>query len=399
MKYSIIYVFLLWIFPNLILVSQTQKLYSLVELKSQKTYKEIEEIKKNPQKVIVIDLGDKDLKEMPSIIAECKNLQKLVMYGNKLKTIPDFITQLKNLRYIDFYNNQLKKLPADFSNLENLLYIDMGNNRFKTIPDEIFKLKTLTHLFLYGNRLKKIDTKIGELKNLEELRLGKGLKILFGGNAIKKLPESIGELTALKELHVPDTRLRALPASFKNLQKLEWLETANVVFKKMPDVLADLPNLRYVSFFDNFNQKEKENLAQKKPKLTTLYDKKYEGNFWALNIGARQGNFTDVELGIAKCFKKDLIVLALQTSAIYQIQNQNFGAMIGGQANSLISVGLFGGAWLNQNTNFFIRPQIGFGKGIWSVNYNYDILFGKNTEKLNSHSVRISALIPLKPHF
>lgn len=396
MKLIIICVFFLFSMPFLI-VGQSQKLYSLIELKSQKTYKDIEEIKKNPEKVIVLDLGDKDLKELPIEIEKCVNLQKLIVYGNQLKKLPDFLCQLKNLRFIDTYNNQLKDLPVQFSNLEHLLYLDMGNNRLKKIPDVIFGFKNLTHLFLYGNPLKNIDEKIGELKKLEELRVGKGFKILFGGNRIKKLPESIGQLTELKELHAPDTRLRYLPKSFNQLKKLEWLELANVAFTKMPDNLTELPKLRYVSFFDNFNKKEKEKLAIEKPTLKTLYDKNYEGNFWALMLAERQGNFTDVELGFSRCFKKDFITFALYSAAMYQFQNQSIGTQIGIQANSLISVGVSSGAWFNhQNTNFFIRPQVGFGKGIWSVNYNYDWLFGQNKEKLNTHSIRVSALIGFK---
>ncbi|TAG87011.1 MAG: leucine-rich repeat domain-containing protein [Bacteroidetes bacterium] len=399
MKHIAVYILTLLALMNDVLAQNT-KLYSIIELKSKKTFTKIEEIKKNPDNVIVLDLGDEKLKELPKEIELCKNLQKLVIYGNELKKLPDFLGNLKNLRYIDVYNNQLTDLPANFSNLTHLLYIDLGNNRFKNIPEVIFELKNITHLYIYGNRLKNIDEKIGNLKQLEELRIGKGLKVLSGGNRIKKLPESITQLTQLKELHAPDTRLRELPKGFENLKKLEWLEFANVSFLKMPDVLAELPNLRYVSFFDNFNKKEKENLAEKKPKLTTLYDKNYEGNFWAWQVAVKQGKFTDVELGIAKAFKKDFITLAMSFSGLYQIQNQRAGTQIGVQANSLISVGLYGGAWLgNQNTNFFFRPQIGFGKGNLSLTYNYDWTFGKETQNFNTHSIRICALIPFKPRF
>ncbi len=399
MKIIILFILFIFSFHHYIL-GQTPKLYSLLALKSKKTYKEIEEIKKNPNDVIVLDLGDKDLKELPKEIEACKNLQKLIIYGNQLKKLPDFLGNLKNLRFIDVYNNQLQDLPNNFSNLENLLYIDLGNNRFKSIPPPIFELKNLTHLFIYGNRLKNIDEKIGNLKQLEELRIGKGLKIFYGGNKIKKLPESISQLTELKEFHAPDTRLIELPKGFSNLKKLEWLELANVVLKKMPDILSELPNLKYVSFFDNFSTKEKQNLAEKKPTLKTLYDKNYEGNFWALQLGIRQGNFTDVEVGIAKCFKKDFITLAAGVSGLYQIQNQLKGTKVGVQVNSLVNVGLYGGAWRgNSNTNFFVQPQIGIGRGLWSISYNYDWTFGQEIQKFNRHSLRICALIPFKPIF
>jgi hypothetical protein len=360
--------------------------------------KKLAEIKKNPLKIKTLDLSESKLKEIPSEITACKNLEELIIHSNQIKKIPDFVGELTKLKKLDFYNNQLKDLPQNFENLQNLERIDLGNNQFTTIPNVIFKLKNLKKLYIYGNSLKNIPNEIGNLTNLEELRIGKGLKILFGGNTIKKLPESIGNLTELKELHAPDTRLRELPNSFKNLQKLEHLELANVQLKKLPPVFEELPRLKYVSLWDNrFSATEKNNLAQKKPQLKTLYDKKYEGNFWAVALGIKQGNFTEGNIGIAKAFKKDFLTISLQTSLLYQIQNQKIGGEIGGQFNSLISVGVFTGYWYSQS--FFVRPQIGIGRGKWSLTYNYDFNFGKETEILNQHSIKLAFLLPFKPYF
>lgn len=382
---------------------QIDSLLSYTALSRQKVYSSLEEALKEPEKVLVLDLGDQKLEILSSEIGQLIHLQKLTLYGNKLKVLPAEIGNLKNLQWLDLYYNKLEELPDEFRNLKNLYYLDLGTNHFKEIPSEVYALSGLRHFYIYGNKIKTIPAEITTLNRLEYLRAGKGLKFLTGGNRIRKLPDNFGELSNLKELHLPDNCLRKLPSSFSKLQNLTWLEINHNRFKKIPSVLDSMPRLQYVSIWDRgFSEEEKTRVKRALPKTNISYHQDYEGNFWGVMAGLQQGNYTLAEVGIARAFKKDIVLLAVGASGEFNLNKNTTGIKLSAWANglSIFSLGFHGIYYIEKEQNYFaVRPEFGIGMGVVSLNYGYNILYRKGSTGINKHLVSLRVLLPFSPLF
>ncbi len=362
-------------------------------LRWQTEYKNIEDAKKNPEKVFVLNLADKELNEFPKEILNFKNLQKLVLFGNKIKSLPKEINQLEKLQFLDLYNNQISDLPAEFCDLINLQYIDLGNNRLSKLPANFSNLKKIKCLFLYGNSFSDYPNEISNLKDLTELRLGKGLKIMSKGNTIREIPASISQNTQLIELHLSDLPLKNLPNEISQLKNLKYLDLTHTRLKKIPTPIYGMTQLENVRFWDNgFKKNDKEKLQKSLPNTKIHYEEHYDGNFWALGLGVQQSNFTALELSILSGFRKDIIAFYTGIGGNISTDGTYKTAKIMAGANGLgfLATNLqFLHAWQNDKTGFGICPEIGIGWNWLSLTYGYTFGFGKNIDNFNQHSIQL----------
>jgi len=385
------------------LFAQIDTLLSPIDLGMQPVFTKLKEALKNPEKVIVLDLGDKELTTFPTEIQKFVNLQKLSLYQNKIKELPEWIGDFERLQWIDVYDNALKELPQSFNKLSHLWYLDLGDNGFKTIPEVVYQLTELRHLYLYGNHLKTLPSEITQLQKLEHLRVGRGFKFLFGGNHLKALPDNFGELSRLQELHLPDNALRTLPESFSKLDRLRFLELGYNRFKQIPPQLKALDSLNYINLWDrNFSESEVSEFKNTHPQSNLQLDKKYEGSFWAVSVAAQQGKFTVAELGIAKAWRKDIFLMAMGLSGTFNLN----GKMQSAQGSFWLSgVGFLalGGHlnyfWEDAQNNVGFRPEIGIGTSVWSLTYGHNILFKKGSENIPKSIVAFRLLLPFAPSF
>jgi hypothetical protein len=375
----------------------------LAPFSSYKVYTSLAEARQNPESVLVLNLGGQKLKTLPAEIGLFKNLQKLTLYDNELKTLPVEITQLKRLKWLDIYDNQLSELSAEFAQLDSLEYLDLGWNRFKTVPSAIFSLKNLKHLYLYGNQLKTLPNEISQLQKLEALRLGRGLVFLGGGNRLRKLPDNFGNLTNLQELYLPDNQLHSLPESFTQLKRLKWLDVSNNRFNKIPPVVQKMDSLQYLTIWNRgFSAQSRGEATQKMPNTRFDFHSDYEGVLWGLQAGFQQGKYSVVELGIMKGFKKDILFFGLGASAEVNLNAPMTGVKISGIVNGLtiFSGGLHVVYYFTEAKNSLaIRPELGVGWGLWSINYGYNFLFTKGMENVNRHLISARVIIPIAPFF
>ncbi|MDX2306228.1 MAG: leucine-rich repeat domain-containing protein [Microscillaceae bacterium] len=380
-----------------------QNLLNAQQLADSKVFTSLKDALQKPDTVFILNLGGQKLGNFPKEIFQLKKLQQLILYSNQITEIPAEISQLTNLQYLDLYNNQLKDLPTTLAALQNLEYLDLGDNRLKNIPESFFSLPNLKNLFIYGNKLNQIPSRITELANLQTLRLGGGFTFLSGGNRIRKLPDNIGQLNRLKELYLPDNRLRRLPDSFQELDSLRWLDLSNNRFERLPTVLEGLEGLEYLTLWDRgFSQENKESLQAKMPRTTLNFHQDYEGNLWGLMLGFQQGKFSVGELGIVRAFKKDIFVLATAASAEINFNGKMSAAKLSvwGNGLTIFSLGLHGMYYLDESNNSFaLRPEVGIGLSMWSVNYGYNILFSKGSQNINKHLVSLRLVVPIAPFF
>ncbi len=160
--------------------------------------------------VIILDLSNCKLSEIPEIIARLKKIKELHLGGNDLLTIPETIRKLKNLEMLSLWNNKIQILPEWIAELKSLKTLHLSYNQIEIIPKLIGNMKSLKELALDSNKLTIIPEAIRKLKNLEMLGLS--------NNKIQILPEWICELEALKSLNIRNNYIKDIP---ENLKKLE----------------------------------------------------------------------------------------------------------------------------------------------------------------------------------
>jgi Leucine-rich repeat (LRR) protein len=122
--------------------------------------------------------------------------------------------------------------------------------------DQLHKFKNLEKLSIVClEELRAIPSVVGSVKSLVELNLDQG----NGCTMNVELPESIGYLTHLKVLNLDgaqDFSLRkvtnGLPEGLAKLKKLEILNLSRGPYKRVPDIVKALENLKelYLGYLD-----------------------------------------------------------------------------------------------------------------------------------------------------
>ena len=80
------------------------------------------------------------------------------LIDNKIREIPNIVTQLINLQKIYFDRNEIIEIPQSIARLVNLQYFSLNYNKIKEIPKEIGLLFNLQGLDLSGNQIKRNST-------------------------------------------------------------------------------------------------------------------------------------------------------------------------------------------------------------------------------------------------
>ncbi len=231
----------------------------------------LEEALEDPDAVTHLSLADRGLTELPPEVLELKNLEELILYGNRLSTLPPGLSRLRNLRKLDLTRNRFTDLPPVVTELRHLEELQLFGNRLTTLPAAIGRLKKLVKLNLMFNPIERLPEEIGDLAELRYLRLCRHrmkrlpdtigrlteLRMLFAPgtkrapkNAVaaeieglEALPESIGNLENLVELNLVFNNLETLPASVGGLRSLQFLHLSENNLKRLPPELGDLPQM------------------------------------------------------------------------------------------------------------------------------------------------------------
>lgn len=166
--YSVLLVLLLWVSYGLQTASaQARKtaksptsanvnqapLLTPAELARERWYINLEDARKNPDKVYKLDLSDNKLREFPIEVLMFKNLQVLNLSDNHIKSIPPEIKIFKNLQELNLYHNRIKFLPAEIGDLANLHTLLLANNNLYKFPIEIRGLQKLQLMDITSNNV------------------------------------------------------------------------------------------------------------------------------------------------------------------------------------------------------------------------------------------------------
>ncbi len=107
------------------------------------------------------------LTEIPESIGSIKNLERLVLLGNKIKQLPDSIGQLSNLIELYIGGNKLTSLPESIGDLKNLKILELYSNKLKSFPESIIGMENLESIEISDNPLKNMSKPILDfLQNL-----------------------------------------------------------------------------------------------------------------------------------------------------------------------------------------------------------------------------------------
>lgn len=97
---------------------------------SENWFSDLEEAKKNPDKVLYLDLSLQKLKQFPTVIFTFKNLKELHLSYNYWPSIPAGLSKLQHLEMLDLSGNYyMNKLPADLEQLTFLEKLIIKDNK------------------------------------------------------------------------------------------------------------------------------------------------------------------------------------------------------------------------------------------------------------------------------
>lgn len=118
--------------------------------------------------IIGLRIFKEDLKKIPGIIANFKELKYLVLSHNYSEHLPESIKCLRKLEFLDLSVNNYKNIPESYQNLSSLRELDLWSNKFKEIPRALKNIQSLKILNLGRNPIDNFPDKIGKLKKKKD---------------------------------------------------------------------------------------------------------------------------------------------------------------------------------------------------------------------------------------
>ncbi|KAJ1916234.1 hypothetical protein H4219_003902 [Mycoemilia scoparia] len=252
------------------------------------------------QTLTCLDIRNNDISELPAEISRLCELQFLSIAGNKLTELPESIfelpivelqvqrnnisfisSQISNLATtlvnIDLSNNQLTVLPQEIAKLTKLINLNIADNMISSLPEDLDNFSELKDLDLRRNRLTtlfpsksahsdepmvfkhlyRIDATENLIKTLSEdsnvkIHLPRLKELLLGMNRIKEIPKSM--LSGMSQLATLDLHENSFEGDFKGLGlllSLERLDISGNIYRKLPDEIGHLVNLKSINFDSN----------------------------------------------------------------------------------------------------------------------------------------------------
>jgi Leucine-rich repeat (LRR) protein len=210
---------------------------------SQKNLKQIPKEIFDLVEITKLYLSFNQITSLPSEIGKLVNLKELDVSSNQITSLPPEIGKLVNLKELSVFNNQLTSLPSDIGKLVNLKELDVSRNRLTSLPSAIGKLVNLKELSVFNNQLTSLPSEIGKLVNLKELDVS--------GNQLTSLPSTIWKLVNLEKLYVSSNQLTSLPSEIGKLINLEEIDVYNNQLTSLPSEIGFLRNLIYLGYSNN----------------------------------------------------------------------------------------------------------------------------------------------------
>ncbi|GLU15718.1 hypothetical protein SLE2022_321870 [Rubroshorea leprosula] len=170
----------------------------------------------------------------------------MVKAGMKLKDVPDECGWGNYLKMVSLMQNNISKIPIGLCpKCPTLSTLILSNNQnLSEIPESFFEgMPELKVLDLSETRIKALPNSISNLEKLTSLRLQSCERLGY-------LP-SLAKLRALKKLDLGGSEIEVVPQGMEKLISLEYLDLrACYNLEEIPKgMLSNLSNLQYLSFY------------------------------------------------------------------------------------------------------------------------------------------------------
>lgn len=214
-----------------------------------------------------LDLSNLNLKEIPSVVFELKNLRKLNLSNNQITSIPIEIIKLKQLEILDISNNNVSNFFAKLCELKNLKTLNLNNNKIASIPKQISRLEKLRILTIANNKIKTLPTEFSDLTKLVTLNISK--------NLFTEFPESIYNLKELKQLWISNLNFKKFSVNLisinliklnsiytygasidKSIADSDYFELSKVKGNAIGKLIEIVQDLKYRSYDNELSEKE-----------------------------------------------------------------------------------------------------------------------------------------------
>lgn len=264
--------------------------------------KKLEKIKAERQTIRKIDLSETyDLLEVPEIIDQCPELEKLDLSFCGITQIPDFVFKLPKLRELNYLRcNKLQKTPDSFSHLQNIeklsIYINVkkpsldGIHRLtalKTLilqgniehlPQSVYEIPNLEHLELFDTRIPTLSADVRKLTKLKKVSIWQPLFLSDDKPVplhLNEIFEHLSQCKSLKALHLNKNGIQVIPPTISLLQQLQILSAQDNRIVNFPESIYALKNLKALDLGVNQLKEIPKGIGQ----LTRLKELKLNSNW------------------------------------------------------------------------------------------------------------------------
>lgn len=136
-----------------------------------KKYKDINTALKNKHDVLLLDISNQWISDLPNELEELDRIESINLLGNCFESFPKVLSRMTSLKEISLSSNNLSYIGPEIGELENLRILIVNYNNIDSLPKEIGKLKNLQYLEIGDNPINSIPEEIKNLTQLQELHI------------------------------------------------------------------------------------------------------------------------------------------------------------------------------------------------------------------------------------
>lgn len=238
-----------------------------VSFQQDQVFESFEQAFRTPEKVtrLVIQTEDPEMKHLPSGLGTLINLEALELSClEKLEDLPDEIGKLRKLQELIIDNGngcQMNvSLPSSIGQLENLRVLRLYG---ALDPRELGSEEPVPQ-----SKIKSLPETVAQLQRLEELDLGR--------NGIRSVPPQVAALRNLKKLGLDYNEIREIPAFVGELKNLEELSLSSNGGVKLPQSLSNIKGLRVSMGNNALKLRDQEQLRRRFPNLVFSFENEFD---------------------------------------------------------------------------------------------------------------------------